>query len=348
MREFATEVMRPLARDCDEQSQIPSDFLKAVWELGLTSTQLPEAYGGGGEERSPVTNAILLEELAYGDAALAAAAMAPSAVANAILEQGTEEQKQRFLPDFCGERFHAGALALVESGPVSDPLRPRTVAEAKGEGFVISGAKSLIAFGDRASQFLVVARNGDGLDVFIVDADAEGVSVSEIEKNMGLRALPTVSLELERVEVLPSARLGGDAGCDVARIVDSSRVALAAIQVGLSRAVLDFCVPYSKDRVAFDEPISKKQSIAFRLAEMHMEIEAMRNLTWQAASALEHGRDAGRETRLARTYVAEKAMWIADNGIQVLGGHGYIREHPVEMWFRHARVLSVVDGIAGL
>ena len=118
--------------------------------------------------------------------------------------------------------------------------------------------------------------------------------------------------------------------------------------LGLSRAVLEFCVPYTKDRVAFDEPISKKQSIAFRLAEMHIEQHAMRQLVWQAASLLEHGEDATRASWQARELRAEKSMWIADNGVQVLGGHGFIREHPVEMWFRSARTLGVLEGLVAL
>jgi alkylation response protein AidB-like acyl-CoA dehydrogenase len=222
------------------------------------------------------------------------------------------------------------------------------VAEAKGKGFVLSGAKSFVVMGDRASHFLVFARNDERVDAFIVPRDADGLSISEPELNMGLRGLTTVSIELERVEVGPEQRLGGDAGCDVVRIIDNSRTALGTVLLGLSRAVLDYCVPYSKDRVAFDEPISKKQSIAFRLAEMHIECEAMRNLVWQAASHLERGHDATRSARFVRTYVNEKAMWIADNGIQVLGGHGYIREHPVEMWFRNARTLSVLEGTVAL
>ena len=117
-------------------------------------------------------------------------------------------------------------------------------------------------------------------------------------------------------------------------------------RVGLGRAVLDYCVPYAKERVAFDEPIARKQSIAFRLAEMHIEVESLRWMTWRAAGDLEHGRDATRSAHLARAYAAEKTMWIADNGVQVLGGHGFIREHPVEMWYRNARTLTVLEGLA--
>jgi alkylation response protein AidB-like acyl-CoA dehydrogenase len=199
-------------------------------------------------------------------------------------------------------------------------------------------------FGDRATHFLVIARNGGGVDAFIVPRDAKGLTISDPELNMGMKGLTTSTLDLEQVEVPAANRLGGDAGCDIRRILDSSRVALAATMLGLSRTVLEFCVPYTKDRVAFDEPISKKQSIAFRMSEMHIEIESMRWLTWKAASEIEQGLDATRSASFAFSYAAEKSMWIADNGIQILGGHGFIREHPVEMWFRHARTISVLEG----
>ncbi len=349
MREFAADAIRPIARECDENSAIPDEFLQGIWELGLTSTQIPEQYGGGGEDRSPVTNAILLEELAHGDATLAVAALAPSAFANAVVDQGSEEQKQKYLPLFGGEKFHVGSLAVLEPRPVADAMLPRTVAEPKGgDGFVLSGVKSFVAFGDRASHFIVVARTGENVEAFVVARDASGLTISEPELNMGLKGLTTVSLELERVEVAAADRLGGEAGCDVRRLLDSSRAALCAVQVGVARAVLEYCVPYAKDRVAFDEPISKKQSIAFRLSDMHIEIEAMRLLSWKTASLLEQGIDATKAAQLARGYVAEKGLWIADNGIQVLGGHGFIREHPVEMWFRNARTLGVLEGTIGL
>jgi alkylation response protein AidB-like acyl-CoA dehydrogenase len=161
---------------------------------------------------------------------------------------------------------------------------------------------------------------------------------------MGLKALPTCGLDLERVEVPASARLGGAEGCDVRRLLDGGRTALAAVMTGMSRAVLDYCIPYTKDRVAFDEAIARKQAIAFMLAEMHIETEGMRWLAWRAAADLENGRPATRSAHHAHTIAAEKCMWIADNGVQCLGGHGYIREHPVEMWYRNARTLGVLEG----
>ncbi len=348
MRVFAAEELRPIARACDEGAAIPDTFFETIWSLGLSSTQIPERFGGAGESRSPVTNAILLEELAHGDAALALAALSPSLFVNAILDHGTEEQCAALLPRFTGEAFATGALALVEPAALSDASRPRTEAEPKGTSFVLSGRKRFVVLGDRASHFLVTARLGDDLAAFIVPRDAVGLHVGEVEKKMGLHALATTALDLDRVEVDASALLGGAQGADVQQLLNASRAGMAAVMLGLSRAVLDYCIPYTKDRVAFDEPIAKKQSIAFRLADMHIEQHALRQLVWQAASLLEHAEDATRAAWQARSYAAEKCMWIADNGVQVLGGHGFIREHPVEMWFRNARTLGVLEGLVTL
>ncbi len=346
MQSFAADAMRPLARECDEQSSIPDTFLAQAWELGLTVTQIPEALGGYGSPRSPTTNVVVLEELAHGDAALALAATAPALFAYAIIDQGTEQQKETYLPAYAGNDYTTGSLAIVEPAPGFSPTRSATKAELKNGTFSLTGRKSLVPMGDRATHFLVVAGNNGQLGAFIVPRDAAGLKVSEPEKNLGLKGLTTTTLELDGVAVPASDCLGGEVGCDVQRLVNHSRTALAAIMTGVSRAVLEYCVPYAKERVAFGEAIARKQSIAFRLAEMHMEVECMRWMTWQAASYLEKNLDATRNAHLARSFAASKAMWIADNGVQVLGGHGFIREHPVEMWYRNARTLGVAEGVA--
>jgi alkylation response protein AidB-like acyl-CoA dehydrogenase len=197
----------------------------------------------------------------------------------------------------------------------------------------------------------VVARNTAGvgfeaLEAFVVPRDAKGLALTGIEKNLGLRALGTLGLELERVEVPVTARLGGEDGIDGRRLLASSRTALGAVLVGLSRAVMDYAIPYAKDRVAFDQAIAQKQAIAFMLSDMAIETDATRWLVWKAASQLERGGDATRAGQLARDYAARQGMRIADNGVQVLGGHGFIREHPVEMWYRNARTLGVLEGVA--
>jgi alkylation response protein AidB-like acyl-CoA dehydrogenase len=344
MRSFATDAMRPAAREYDELSAIPDAFFAQAWELGLAATQLPEAYGGYGAPRSPITNALVLEELAHGDATLAIAAAATSPFAYAVADQGTDAQRAAYLPALCGDRPYAAALAVNEPTPAFDVFAPHTTVVRNGKGFVLSGTKCFVPLADRASHFLVVARSGDRLDAFIVARDVAGLTITAPEQNLGLKALPTGTLAFDGVRIAESDRLGGAQGADIGRIIAQGRVGIAAVLNGIARAVLDYCVPYAKERVAFGEPIARKQSIAFRLAEMQMEVESMRWMIWKAAGDLEHGRDATRSAHLARVYTSEKAMWIADNGVQVLGGHGFIREHPVEMWYRNARTISVLEG----
>lgn len=348
MRDFAAQVLREAARDCDENSAIPDALLEQTWELGLVATQLPEEFGGYGASRSPITNAIVLEELAHGDAALAVAATAASGFAFAVADQGTAEQKAALLPAFGGERLAFAAVAANEPSPAFDVTRLATTARRDGADFVLDGRKVCVPFADRASHFLVLANSGERHDAFIVPRDAAGLTIAAPEKNLGLKSLTTGGLDFDGVRVAASQRLGGDGGADVGRIVNQGRVALAAILTGLARAVLDYCVPYAKERVAFDEPIARKQSIAFRLAEMHMEIECSRWLTWKAASQLEQSIDATKSAHLARRYTTEKAMWVADNGVQVLGGHGFIRDNPVEMWYRNARTLGVLEALSAV
>lgn len=348
MRGFAEQAMRPVAREYDEAAATPEAFLQQAWELGLTATQLPEEHGGYGSPRSPLTNAIVLEELAWGDVSLALAATAPSALAYAIADQGTAEQKKAYLPALCGTEYVAAALAVAEPVPNFDIGNMKTTAELKNGGFVLNGRKCFVPMGDRATHFLTIARNNGQLGAFIVPRNASGLTVSAPEKNLGLKALPTATLELDGVVVSAGDCLGGELGADIRRILNASRVASAALLTGISRAVLEYCIPYAKERVAFGEAIAKKQSIAFRLAEMHMEIECMRWMTWKAASQLEQNLDATKAAHLAHQYAAEKAMWITDNGIQVLGGHGFIREHPVEMWYRNARTLGVLEGVGSV
>lgn len=355
MKDFAEQVLRPVAREADEESTLPDGVLDQVWELGLTSTQLPEAFGGGGEPRSQTTNAMILEELAAGDPALAIAATHPSVVAFAINDFGTDDQKEAYLPRFCSEKFAPASLALIEPSPVFDALNLQTTAEPKEGGYVLSGSKRFVVLGDRAEQFLVLARNAqsaeggfDALDAFLVPKDASGLTVTELEKNLGMKGLPTVGLELDQVEVAQEQRLGGNDGIDARRLLAGTRTANAALLTGLSRAVMEYAIPYAKDRHAFGEAIAQKQAIAFTLSGMQIETNSMRWLTWKAAAQLESLVEPTRAALFAHGYTAEQGMKIADEGLQVLGGHGFIREHPVEMWYRAARTLSVLEGVAAV
>ena len=354
VREFAVSELREIARECDEAAAVPDDLLRKSWELGLVSAAIPEEFGGGGLDRSPTLSALILEELGFGCTSLGAAALAPALFVNPVLDFGTEEQKTTYLPLFTGGDFHAASLALHEESFAFDAGNLATIAEPKGKGFQLTGRKRLVPLGDRASHFLVVARGGareglDDLEAFIVPREATGLTIAaDPEKLLGQHALPCAALTLDHVEVPAEARLGGEAGINGRRLLASCRLGSAALAVGVSRAMLETCIPYAKERVAFGQPIAQKQAIAFMLAEMKIEVNSMRWLVWKGASQLEQGADATRAATLAQTYVTREAMKIADNGLQVFGGHGYIREYPVEMWYRNARTVTVLEGLAAL
>jgi alkylation response protein AidB-like acyl-CoA dehydrogenase len=353
VHEFAESEMRERARACDEKRELPDEFLQKSWELGLVAGAIPEKFGGGGIGRSPVTNALVLEELAWGDVPLAAAAMTPALFVAPLLDFGTDEQKKSLLPLFTGSRFHAASLAILEPTFSFEVTNLRTLAEPKGGGFSLSGKKRLVPLASTASHVLVVARGARdgvaGLEAFIVPRDAKGLTITpEPEKTLGFQCLPRFSVDLDRVEVPASARLGGDQGIDGARLIAMLRTAGAALSLGLARGVYELALPYAKERIAFGQPIAQKQVIAFMLAEMQIEVSSMRHLVWKAASLLEHGKDASRAATLATTYVNREVMKIADNGLQIFGGHGYIREYPVEMWYRNARALTATDAVCAL
>ncbi len=354
LREFAASELREAARPSDEASRVPDELLGKAWELGLASAAIPTEFGGDGTQRSPITNAIILEELGHGCVSLAAAALAPSLFIHPLVDFGTDEQKREYLPLFTTSKYHAASLAFHEPSFAFDATNLKTFAEMKGDGYELSGRKRLVPMGDRASHFLVVARGGtreglDDLEAFIVPRDAAGLTIApEPEKTMGLHSLPFAQLELDRVAVSAAARLGGADGIDGRRLLNSCRLGSAALALGLARAVMECAIPYAKERVAFGAPIAHKQAIAFMLAEMQIEVNSMRWLIWKAASRLESGVDATRATTLAQTYVNRETMKIADNGVQVLGGHGFIRDYPVEMWYRNARTLTVLDGLCAL
>src|SRR6266478_4815359 len=315
------------------------------WELGLVQSSIPEAFGGYGDARSAVTSALILEELAYGDLALALHLVAPRLLTIPLLVTGTEEQRKRWLPRFAEPEFTVGTAAFVEPRWDFDATSLATRAERQGGGYVLTGQKCLVPLAARAEAVLVYAAAPDGLAAFVVERGAPGLTVGEREKNMGIKALDTHPLTLEGVRVPAAARLGGE-GANLQPLVDASRIAVAALAVGVARAAFDYARDYAKEPRAFGVAIAQKQAIAFKLADMAIEIDSMRLLTWEAAWKLDSGRPATREAVLVKQYGSQSALNITDNAVQVLGGHGYIREHPVELWLRNARGLATFDGLA--
>ncbi|WP_119068512.1 acyl-CoA dehydrogenase family protein [Aggregatilinea lenta] len=348
IRRYSANDVRPVAHEADECGDLPDVLLRTGWEIGILPGSIPESMGGFGEEASAVTGVLAYEELAYGDLALALRLMSPALAAIPLVLDGTDEQRDHLLPLFLDETPPRVTAAIVEPGMFFSPGRPRTTAARQNGHYVLNGAKAAVPLAEGAEWLLVYAWN-DGenrVDAFIVQGDAEGVQVGARDKLMGVRALPTYPVTLNGVCVGADCRLGGEAGIQFSRLMARSQVALAAMAVGVMRAALDYAIDYAKEREQFGAAIATKQAIAFMLAECAIEVDATRLMVWEAAWKLDQGQDASKEAYLAKRYADKAALMVADSAVQTLGGHGYIREHPVERWLRNARGFASFDGLA--
>lgn len=350
LRRFADDVMQPVAREADDRGAPPEDFLDTFSDLGAISMAVPEAKGGAAEQVSAVSQMLIAEDLARGDMGLAYAALSPLSFVHALVHWGDDQQQARLLPSFVEGATTAASLAVVEPQPLFDPRALRTSAKKRGSDYVLSGEKSLVALADRAEWFLIAAEVPKaGPRFFLVERDAAGMRVCE-EPAMGLRAAGLGRLKLDRVRVSQESVLGGEAALKAEGraayedAVNRAHIAWGAMALGTCQALLDYVIPYCNDRVAFGEPISHRQAVAFMIADMGIEIEAMRMLVYRAAGRIDAGLKCQREAYLARTLCADKAMQIGTNGVQLLGGAGFITDHPMEMWYRQLRCIAVMDG----
>jgi alkylation response protein AidB-like acyl-CoA dehydrogenase len=346
VRRYATERMRPAAHDADEGRCTPSDIIAKGWDLGLLPSAIPEQYGGFGEEHAALTGALAAEELAYGDLAMTLELLTPNLFAIPILHCGTEAQKRKWLPPIAEGAFAPYTAALIEPRWSFDAHALHTTAEREGDYYEISGHKSYVPLAADAKAMLVYAKENGATQAFIVEKGAEGLVILDREQHMGVRALPTYELRLDDVRVPASSRLGGEQGCNLDLLLNYSRVALASMAVGVARGAYQYARDYAKTREAFGRPIAQNQAIAFMLAEMAIEIEAARAMTLEASWNLDKGHDATQHAALAKQYADEMALFVTDRAVQVLGGHGYIREHPVERWLRNGRGFSTFLGLA--
>ena len=338
-------MIRPAAREADEKDHVAPELVQKGWELGLVQASIPEEHGGYGNARSAIGSAIELEELAYGDLATTLHLVVPRLFTVPLITAGTPEQQAAWLPRFCGDTFTVATAAFVEPAWNFDSREPSTRAERNGGDWVLTGKKCLVPLADRAEMLLVYASTPDGLAAFVVERGTAGMTIGSREKNLGIHALDTFPVSFDGVRVPAAAWLGGEEA-NVQALIDASRVATAALAVGVSRAAFDYAREYAKERKAFGVAIGRKQAIAFMLADMATEVDAMRLLAWEAAWRLDKGLAATRESYLARHYAAQASLKIADNALQVLGGHGYIRDHLVELFLRNARGFAMIDGLA--
>jgi alkylation response protein AidB-like acyl-CoA dehydrogenase len=341
---FAEEKIRPAALTADDACATPPELLAAANELGVNMLGVPEELGGVMVEQSAVTSVLIGEALAQGDLGIAYAALAPGAVATAIGLWGSAEQEATYLPAFTGENVPAAALAILEPRPLFDPLVLETKARRDGGEWVLDGAKSLLARAGECELFLIAAEaEGIGPTLFVAESGTKGLSV-EAEPAMGLRPAATGRLLIEGVRLPADALLGDGRPEDYVECVNRARVAWCGLAVGTAQAVLDYVIPYVNDRQAFGEPISNRQGVAFAVADIGIEVGGMRLATYRAASRADRGEEFAREAAIARKLCSAKGMKIGSDGVQLLGGHGFVKEHPVERWYRDLRSAGVMEG----
>jgi len=341
--EFAAKVLRPAAAEANESCRATDDVLRSGVEIGLPILAVPEDLGGISTERSAMAGTLVAEALAKGDMGLAVACLAPGAVSTALSLWGSDEQQATYLPAFTGDDVPAAALAITEPGPLFDPLDLATTAVRDGDGYVLNGVKSLVPRGADAELFIVGAILEDRPALFLVESATKGLTI-EAEPSMGLRAAALSRVALKNVRVGSIALLGdtdAEAYTDCVRL---SRLAWCALSIGTAQAVLDYVIPYVNEREAFGEPISNRQSVAFMVANIGIELQGMRLVTYKAASRAAQGKSFDREVALARRLCAEYGMKIGNDGVQLLGGHGFVKEHPVERWYRDLRAIGLIEG----
>ncbi|CAM4299694.1 acyl-CoA dehydrogenase family protein [Acinetobacter pragensis] len=336
MEQFAQEVLFPLAHLADQNEKFPIELHQYSIDLGLNFYALPEALGGVAAEKNIISNILIAEQLSKGDFSLSAGLLSTFSVINAITQWGSEAIQSKYLSSFAEDAEIKASFAVQEATAAFDPFKLKTKAVKSNGHYRISGEKTLVLLGESADVLLVSAESDGISDVFTVIRD-DSITVKKTPA-MGLKATETVTLHFNNT---PAERLGDD-DFDYTAFLDLGNLMWCAMAVGTCEAVKKYCIQYANERTAFGEPISHRQSVAFMIADMAIEIEAMRMLVLNAASLAESGKPFHREAYLARLLCAEKSMKIGTDGVQILGGHGFTKEHPVERWYRDLRATAIM------
>lgn len=344
LQRMASEALRPAAEQADESGFTAPELLASINDLGLLQMAIPEAAGGAGEADNSILNMLAAEHLAQGDMSIALASLSTLGVANTLTRYGDSTQQSHYLAALALDNPPVACLAINEPQVLFDPFQLSSTAEATDDGYRITFDKTLVAMGMDADLIIVSAQlEGEGPCLFCVEADDPKLTRT-VAPAMGLRAAAMVNLSGKQIQLPAHARLGdADSYHD---FISRNRIAWAALTCGCAQAVLDYVIPYVKERKAFGEPIAHRQAVAFMVANIGIELEGLRLLTWRAASRAEQGLPFHREAWLAQQQAAEMGMRIGSDGVQLLGGHGFIKDHPVERWYRDLRAAAI--GYGGL
>ena len=348
-RKFAQEELAPTVLERDEKEQFPYEAVKKMGELGFMGMMVSEQYGGAGLDT--ISYVLALEEIGKVDAsACVIMSVNNSLVCWGLESHGTEDQKQRYLVDLAsGKKLGAFALSEPEAG--SDATNQRTTARREGEEYVLNGTKNFITNGANADVVLVMAatdrsKGARGVSAFIVEKGTPGFSVAKKEKKMGIRSSDTVSIAFEECRV-PAANRIGEEGFGIKfalKTLDGGRIGIAAQGLAIAEASLEASIKYSKERKAFEKPISELQAIQFKLAEMATDIEAARHLILHAASLKDRKEPFATEAAMAKLFASKTAVQCALEAIQIHGGYGYMREYHVERYLRDAKITEIYEG----
>lgn len=347
-REFAQELKHGvIARD--EEAKFPHEFMPQMGALGFMGIMVPPQYGGSGLDT--LAYVLVLEEIAKIDASTAVILSAHnSLVLWGLNAYGTEEQKLKYLvPLAKGEKLGAFALSEPEAG--SDASSQHTTAEDKGDYYLLNGTKNWITNGDNADIYLVIAQTHAelghrGINVLIVEKGTAGITIGPKENKLGIRSSDTHSLLFTDVKVPKENRIGDDGfGFKFAmKTLDGGRIGIAAQALGIAAGAYDLALGYSKERTTFGKPISNHQAIQFKLADMEVDIEAARLLTYKAAWTKDQGLPYGKEAAMAKLHASEVAMKHTVEAIQIHGGYGYVKEYHVERLMRDAKITQIYEG----
>jgi alkylation response protein AidB-like acyl-CoA dehydrogenase len=349
VREFAEAEIRPHVREWDEAQQFPMDLLPKLAALGLTGVQFAEEYGGAG--LSAVDYCICIEELARVCPAIALSVAAHNGLCSAhIAAFGSDEQKRRFLPPLVRGDI-LGAWGLTESGAGSDAAGMRTTAVRQGDCWEINGAKTFITHGRIGGTIVVIAvtdrtKGHRGISAFVVERGTPGMTAGKKEDKLGMRASDTSEVIFEHCRV-PADQMIGDEGqgfINTLQVLDAGRIGIAALSVGLAQGAFEAARDYAKERRQFGQAIADFQAIQWKLADNATRIEAARLLTYRAAHLRDRGSRTTRESSMAKLFASEIAVKAADDGVQIHGGYGFVKDYPAEKYFRDVKLLTIGEG----
>ncbi len=353
-RDFATRVIAPQAAQIDETEKFPREIMRGLAELGLMAINVPAEHGGSAA--GVVAASLALQEVAKACASTAVMMSVANMVGETIAKFGTPAQKQRHLPKLASGEYAMGSFALSEPDVGSDPGGMRTTARRVGSGasagWVLDGAKQWITGGTHAGVYIVWARTAGpetaakGISCFLVEGGAKGLKVGKPEDKMGIRGSDTVPLELDGCHVPADALFGQEnGGFKIAMMaLDGGRIGISSQAIGIARAALAESVAYAKERHAFGVPIAQHQAIAWKLADMHTQIEAAHLMAMRAAYLKESGQAFSQQASMAKLYASEMAVRVCDEAVQIHGGYGYVREYAAERHLRDARVTMIYEG----